>query len=120
MCAGTISSRARADLAKQFREELEAKQREMDKLVKFTHIHRCTYHYSYLGRLLKRNTPVAKGTDNNNPGESPPQNRRVVKKRSSSLPATVVNRRSISFRLSVPHATDKKECEEVMLHSTCT
>lgn len=33
LCAGTISSRARADLAKQFREELEAKQREMDKLV---------------------------------------------------------------------------------------
>ncbi len=33
LCAGTIASRARADLAKQLREDLEVKQKEMDRYV---------------------------------------------------------------------------------------
>ena len=31
LCAGTVASRARADLAKQLREELEEKQKEIDR-----------------------------------------------------------------------------------------
>ena len=31
LCAGTASSRARADLARQLREDLEVKQKEMDR-----------------------------------------------------------------------------------------
>ena len=82
LCAETVASKARTEMARQLREEIESKQREMAQ---------------YLQRPAKK--PRNEGAEPESPG------------RESAMTKVVVKRRRPSFRLPVPEAEVKKEAE---------